>query len=88
MKPKIDLDYIGDSPTDSIGGSPVAKHLDLIADSAIVRYLGVSRMTIARWENDPDLRFPKCIKIKTRNYRSVRDLLAWRAHLARKAVRP
>lgn len=65
--------------------------LDLIADTAIVRQLGVTSMTLWRWSHDPALGFPKLIKIRRRNYRSAKALADWQARMVRqtgKAVRP
>lgn len=61
--------------------------LDLIPDPEIARQLGVTLMTIWRWDHSPEMGFPKRIKINTRNYRSASDLAAWRDKLVRQSVR-
>jgi DNA-binding transcriptional MerR regulator len=45
---------------------------------------GVSDRTIARWERDPDLRFPQPLVVNGRKYFSEDDLTAWdRANASR-----
>lgn len=61
--------------------------LDLIPDPVIARQLGVTLMTIWRWDQDPKLGFPKRIKIKTRNYRAASELAAWRDKMVRNSAR-
>jgi predicted DNA-binding transcriptional regulator AlpA len=43
---------------------------------------GVSAMTIWRWERNPDLEFPKAVKINGRKYRNKPRLLSWWARRA------
>jgi hypothetical protein len=44
----------------------------------------VSDRTVARWERDPDLNFPKPLVINRRKYFSEDDLTAWdRANASR-----
>nr|WP_090158660.1 AlpA family phage regulatory protein [Loktanella sp. DSM 29012] len=38
---------------------------------------GVSNMTIWRWLQDPDMNFPKPIKIGRRNYWREADMIVW-----------
>jgi predicted DNA-binding transcriptional regulator AlpA len=38
---------------------------------------GISPMTRYRWERDPDLAFPECMKIKRRSFWSLADLQIW-----------
>ena len=47
--------------------------------AATVRELcgGVSDMSLWRWLNDPDLNFPKPIKIQSRRYWREADVAAW-----------
>jgi hypothetical protein len=52
----------------------------LIPDSIVAkeRY-GVSAMTLWRWDHDPDLKFPKPIRIRSRKYRDPEELDAFDA---------
>lgn len=47
--------------------------------AATVRELcgGVSDMSLWRWLNDPDLNFPKPIRIQSRRYWREADVAAW-----------
>lgn len=65
---------------------PNVENADLVPDPKVARSLGVTLMTLWRWTRDPELRFPKRIKIKTRNYRSQRELDAWRERMVRKSM--
>jgi hypothetical protein len=51
------------------------------------RYGGVTAMTIHRWDNDPDLRFPPPIYIRGRKYRDEEQLDAFDADPARRQAR-
>lgn len=59
---------------------------NLIPDPAVARRFGVTLMTLWRWDHDPELGFPKRIKIRTRNYRRESELDAWEVRMARKAI--
>jgi predicted DNA-binding transcriptional regulator AlpA len=43
---------------------------------------GVSDMTLWRWENDPELGFPKPIRINRRRYWRAAEISAFMAHQA------
>jgi hypothetical protein len=58
----------------------------LVPDTVVLREFGVCSMTLSRWSKDPALNFPAAIKIKSRNYRSRRELEAFKAALLRKAI--
>jgi predicted DNA-binding transcriptional regulator AlpA len=45
-------------------------------------YLGVTAMTIWRWERDPELTFPTATVIRGRKYWSRDDLDAWMRRMA------
>ena len=45
----------------------------LLPDPIVCRRYGVSAMTIWRWEHDPQLDFPKAIRIRRRKYRDESD---------------
>ena len=59
---------------------------ELVPDPQVCRELGVSAMTLWRWERDRQLDFPPKIKIRTRNYRSRRALSEWRDRMVREGV--
>jgi predicted DNA-binding transcriptional regulator AlpA len=60
--------------------------LGLIPDPEVARQLGVTLMTIWRWDHDPSMGFPKPIRLRTRKYRRASDLIAWRDSLVREAA--
>ncbi len=41
------------------------------------RYGGVSKMTLHRWRNDPNLSFPQPEPIRSRNYWRAAELNLW-----------
>jgi excisionase family DNA binding protein len=45
-------------------------------------YLGVTSMTIWRWERDPKLEFPAPTVIRGRKYRRRNDIDAWMRRMA------
>ena len=51
----------------------------LLPDPVVCRRYGVSAMTIWRWEHDPQLDFPKAIRIRRRKYRDESELDAFDA---------
>jgi predicted DNA-binding transcriptional regulator AlpA len=51
----------------------------LIPDPQVARELGRSLRTLARWDEDPKLNFPKPVPIKGRKYRRADELAAWLA---------
>jgi hypothetical protein len=53
----------------------MSKQRKLIPDSKVAkeRY-GVSAMTLWRWDRDPELNFPKPIRIRGRKYRDADEL--------------
>lgn len=46
----------------------------LIPDHVVARRYGVHATTIWRWDRDPDLNFPKPIRIRGRKYRCAAEL--------------
>ena len=50
---------------------------ELVPDPAVARRYGVNLRTLPRWDADPDLNFPKPIKIRNRRYRRLQDLVVW-----------
>ena len=57
----------------------------LLPAPVVCRRYGVSAMTIWRWEHDPQLDFPKAIRIRRRKYRDERELDAFDARQAEAA---
>lgn len=58
--------------TDTNTGNP------LIPAPAIAAELGVNIRTLDRWLRDPDLAFPKPVRIKTRNYFPRAEIDNWK----------
>ena len=59
---------------------------ELVPDPQVWRELGITSMTGWRYTHDPDLNFPPPIKIRTRNFRSRRQLEKFKARLLREAM--
>jgi predicted DNA-binding transcriptional regulator AlpA len=51
----------------------------LIPDPRVANRYGVSQMTLWRWDRDPELNFPKPIRIRGRKYRNAEELDAFDA---------
>jgi hypothetical protein len=60
---------------------------ELVPDPKVWRELGISKMTGWRWERDPDLGFPPKITIRNRNFRSRKQLEAFKRRLVLHAAR-
>ncbi len=52
-------------------------NLELIPDPQLAKKLGKSLRTFARWDEKPEMGFPKPIPINGRKHRRVRDIEAW-----------
>ena len=53
----------------------------LIPDPQVLRELGISDVTLWRWDNDPKyqhIEFPKPVRLGKRKYRDEAELAAWR----------
>jgi predicted DNA-binding transcriptional regulator AlpA len=48
--------------------------MKLLPDKKVCERYGVTTMTLYRWDRDPDLAFPRPIKIRNRNYRTESEL--------------
>ena len=59
----------------------------LIPDPAVCAEFGVTAMTLWRWTRDTELNFPPAISIRNRNFRSRKQLEAFKARLLMKAIR-
>jgi predicted DNA-binding transcriptional regulator AlpA len=49
----------------------------LLPDPKVCERYNVTPMTLWRWDHDPDLNFPKPIRIRSRKYRDERELDAF-----------
>jgi predicted DNA-binding transcriptional regulator AlpA len=58
----------------------------LLPQPATCRRYGVSQMSLWRWQNNPNLGFPKSIKIAGRKYFYLHDLICWEKSLVRKCT--
>jgi len=50
---------------------------DLLPDVQVAARYGVSPRTIARWDEQPALNFPKPLRINHRKYRHIVELEDW-----------
>jgi hypothetical protein len=50
---------------------------DLLPDSQVGKRYKVDPRTLYRWDLNPELKFPKPIRILGRKYRRRRELMAW-----------
>ena len=54
----------------------------LIPDPKVAKQFGVTTRTIDRWDEDPELDFPKAVEINGRKYRRSNEIRVFqRAHL-------
>ena len=52
--------------------------MSLLQSNEVLRRCGnISRMTLWRWENDPEISFPKAKIIRSRRYWREDELQAW-----------
>ncbi|MEH2573483.1 hypothetical protein [Bradyrhizobium sp. AZCC 1708] len=58
----------------------------LVSGPKVDRELDITSMTRWRWERDPDLSFPKPIKIRDRNYYRRSELNAFKERMLRQAI--
>jgi predicted DNA-binding transcriptional regulator AlpA len=61
-------------------------HDEFVPDPQVARELGVSLMTLWRYDHDPDLNFPPAVKIRNKNYRSRLALEAWKETMVKRAL--
>jgi hypothetical protein len=59
---------------------------ELVPDPVVWREFGISAMTGWRWTRDPELQFPSAVQIRGRNFRSRRQLEAFKSRLLRAAM--
>jgi predicted DNA-binding transcriptional regulator AlpA len=74
-----------DSDDDSDDGEPAAPD-ELVPDPAVCREFGIVSMTLWRWTRDKELQFPPAVQIRGRNFRSRRQLQAFKERMIRAAV--
>jgi hypothetical protein len=60
---------------------------ELVPDPQVQREFGINKMTLHRWTKDPALDFPTKIKIRDRNFRSRRQLEAFKQRMLRQALK-
>jgi hypothetical protein len=58
----------------------------LVSDPQLCREFDISEMTLWRWARDPTLDFPPVIKIRKRNFRSRKQIEAFKGRLLRRAI--
>jgi predicted DNA-binding transcriptional regulator AlpA len=56
---------------------------ELVPDPQVWKEFSISAMTLWRWNQDPALNFPPPIKIRNRNFRSRRELEAFKERMVR-----
>jgi hypothetical protein len=59
---------------------------ELVPDPQVCREFSITSMTLWRWSNDPCLGFPPAVKIRTRCFRSRRQLEQFKARVMRDAI--
>lgn len=57
--------------------SAALDNLELIPDPQLAKKLGKSLRTLARWDDDPSLGFPKPVVINRRKHRRAHEVEAW-----------
>ena len=76
------------APVDAAATPPSDTNPDnLIPDPIVCAEFGVTAMTLWRWTRDTELNFPPPIAIRNRNFRSRKQLEAFKARMLRKAIR-
>jgi len=58
----------------------------LVPDPEVCRRYSITTMTLWRWSHDPELGFPKAVKIAKRNYRYLSELTAFELRCAARAA--
>jgi len=65
------------------------EHDELVTDPQVIRELGITAMSLWRWDRDKTLieaGWPPPIRIRHRKFRSRRALEAFKAEMARRAI--
>ena len=56
-------------------------------DPIVAREFNITLMSLWRWDRDKALGFPKAVKIRERNFRSRREIEAFKERMFRRALR-
>lgn len=67
----------------------VPEHDELVPDSKVIRELGITAMSLWRWDRDATLiaaGWPPPIRIRSRKFRSRHALESFKAAMARRAI--
>jgi hypothetical protein len=75
-----------DTSGDAGGDGDPSRPDELVPDPTIAREFNITLMTLWRWSRDPDLGFPKTMKIRNRNFRSRRAIEAFKSRMLRRAI--
>src|SRR4051812_10299868 len=59
---------------------------ELIPDPLVWEEFKITSMTLSRWTKDPKLNFPPPIKIRTRNFRSRRELEKFKLRMIQRSI--
>lgn len=69
-----------------VGTSPNVPD-DLVADTQVRKeFGGISSMSLWRWDRDPKLGFPKKYQIRKRNFRSRKEIEAFKRTVLEQAI--
>jgi hypothetical protein len=60
---------------------------DLLPDPQVAQRYQVTLRTVARWDEDAELGFPKPVWIRNRKYRRIKELQSWERKRAAKNTR-
>jgi predicted DNA-binding transcriptional regulator AlpA len=66
--------------------TPANNHDQFVPDAQVARELGITLMTLWRYDHDESLNFPPPIKIRNKNYRSRLALEAWKQDMLKRAL--
>jgi hypothetical protein len=58
-----------------------------VSDPEVWKELGITSMTGYRWSEDPELGFPQAVKVRNRNFRSRRELDAFKQRMLQTAMK-
>jgi hypothetical protein len=79
-------DADGDDDEDADDGGGDGEPDSLVPDPQVCAEFGISSMTLWRWDRDPDLNFPARINIRGRNFRSRKQIEAFKRDMLRGAI--
>lgn len=62
-------------------------HSDWLRNGGLAKYLGISKMTLWRWQHQSELNFPQPSMINGIAYTRIDEVEAWmKAHIARRTA--